>query len=156
MGKISQSIGKSLSIGLFGYSGKEILRETPAVLSSKMWMFGPNLSIDFNEKFIVNLQYIKRSDSNVYIEADDRVEKNVMTQGGFAEVIYAPKGDNSKWYLTGLLNLVDSDLDILDYKSATLHAGYVLRRNVRLVSEYTWLSGEEEYGRFSLGFVSSF
>ena len=33
---------------------------------------------------------------------------DVNTQGGFVEVIYAPKGDMSKWYMTGLLNLVDS------------------------------------------------
>ena len=57
--------------------------------------------------------------------------------GAFAEVIYAPKGDMSKWYLTGLYNWVDSDYNELDYSSATLHAGYLLRRNMRVVGEFT-------------------
>ena len=45
--------------------------------------------------------------------------EDVRTQGAFAEVIYSPKGDMSKWYLTGLINWVDSDYDELDYSSAT-------------------------------------
>jgi hypothetical protein len=80
----------------------------------------------------------------------------VTTQGGYLEAIYAPKGDISKLYFTGLLNWVESNMSTLNYKSATLNIGYLLRRNVRLVTEYTYLSGEEEYGKFSLGFVAAF
>ncbi|MCK7537331.1 MAG: hypothetical protein MZV63_43420 [Marinilabiliales bacterium] len=47
--------------------------------------------------------------------------------GGFAEIIYAPKGDMSKWYMAGLVNLVNSQIDELDYQSATLHLGYLLQ-----------------------------
>jgi hypothetical protein len=156
LGRISQPIGKSLNIGFFGYAGKELILETPNKVYSKIRMFGPSLNLNFNEKFMFNFQYVKRFDSEAYIEADERIEQYVMTQGGFGEIIFTPKGDRSKWYLTGLVNWVNSDLTGLDYKSATLHAGYILRRNVRLVSEYTWLSGEDEYGKFSLGFVSAF
>ena len=62
----------------------------------------------------------------------------------------------SKWYLTGLVNYVDSDLEDLDYTSATLHAGYLLRRNVRLVTEYTYLFTGSKYGKLSAGFSSAF
>jgi hypothetical protein len=62
----------------------------------------------------------------------------------------------STWYLTGLLNWVESDLDLLDYRSATLHAGYLLRRNVRLVTEFTQVFGTYNYGKLSAGFVSAF
>jgi hypothetical protein len=62
----------------------------------------------------------------------------------------------SNWYLTGLANLVDSDLDDLDYKSATFHAGYLLRRNVRLVSEFTQVFSPGSYGKVSVGVVSAF
>lgn len=158
MGRISQPFGKSLSIGIFGYIGRERI-DAPSIatsLNSDIRMFGPNLNLNFNEKLMINLQYVKRSDSWAFIEADDIMEPDIMTQGGFAEVIFSPKGDQSKWYLTGLLNWVDSDLKDLDYKSATLHAGYILRRNVRLVSEFTYLTGEEKYGKFSLGIVSAF
>jgi hypothetical protein len=81
---------------------------------------------------------------------------DVNTQGGFAELIYSPKGDMSKWYLTGLYNWVNSDIDDLDYQAITLHAGYLLRRNLRLVSEYTYQFSGESYGKVNLGFVSAF
>jgi hypothetical protein len=51
---------------------------------------------------------------------------------------------------------VDSDLEDLDYTSATLHAGYLLRRNVRLVTEYTYLFTGSRYGKLSAGFSSAF
>jgi hypothetical protein len=156
MGRISQPIGKYVDIGLFGYWGKQLIKEAPGTVISRIRMFGPSLKLDINEKFIVNLQYAKRTDSEVYIQSDDIIERDVMTQGGFAEVIFTPKGDMSKWYLTGLLNLVDSDIDDLNYRSATLNAGYILRRNVRMFSEITWLQEQDEYVRFSLGFVSAF
>ena len=84
------------------------------------------------------------------------VREDVLTHGGFAEFIFSPKGDMSNWYLTLLGNWVDSDMDELDYSSATLHAGYLLRRNVRLVGEYTYQFSNEEYGRASLGIVAAF
>jgi hypothetical protein len=156
MGRISQPIGKYLDIGIFGYWGKQLLKEAPGSMNSRIRMFGPGMKLDINEKFMVTMLYVRRTDSEVYIQADDVLEHDVMTHGGFAEVIFTPKGDMSKWYITGLLNLVDSDINDLDYKSATLHAGYILRRNVRIFSEFTWLSGVDKYGKLSLGFVSAF
>jgi hypothetical protein len=154
MGRVSQPIDKNREIGFFGYSGKERIRETPDLVNNKIIMFGPSLNLSFNEKLMVNLHYMKRIDSEVYVEADDIIVQDVLTQGGFAEVIFTPKGDISKGYLTSLLNWVDSDLPELDYESATIHAGYIFRRNVRLFSEYTIFSGGA--GRLSLGFVSAF
>jgi len=45
---------------------------------------------------------------------------------------------------------------MLDYRSATLHAGYIIRRNVRLVTEYTRVFSGNPYGKLSGGFVSAF
>jgi hypothetical protein len=84
------------------------------------------------------------------------MHEDVNTQGGFVEVIYSPKGDMSKWYLTGLFNWVESDINNLDYSAATIHAGYLLRRNFRLVSEYTYLFSGTSYGKKNVGFVSAF
>jgi len=81
---------------------------------------------------------------------------DIKTEGGFAEIIYSPKGDRSKWYLTGLINWVESKVNELDYRSATLHAWYLLKRNVRLVSEYTQKFSGTSYGRVNLGFISAF
>jgi hypothetical protein len=159
MGKISQDIGKIVTIGLFGYSGKENLSD-PAALSedvtNKISMLGPDLTLNYNDKLILNIQYVRRMDSEVFTGGDGIAQNDLKTDGGFAELIYSPKGDMSKWYLTGLLNIVESDADALDYRSATFHAGYLLRRNVRIVSEYTYKFSGTSYGRISAGFVSAF
>jgi len=156
MGRINQSIGKKLSVGLFGYYGKENLADTLGIFTNDIRMFGPDLVLNLDDKFVVNLQYVRRTDSDVFIESTGEVKPDILTHGTMAEVIYSPRGDMSTWYLTGLLNWVESDFDALDYRSATLHAGYLLRRNVRLVSEYTYKFSGTSYGKLSLGFVSAF
>jgi len=159
MGKIAQNIGKNLRIGLFGYTGKEILSDPAFVLgdvTNNMTMFGPDLLLNFNDRFILSAQYIRRTDSKAFAGADGTLKDNLATDGGFAEIIYSPKGDMSTWYLTGLVNIINSQADELDYSAATLHAGYLLRRNVRIVSEYTYKFSAPTYGKISAGFVSAF
>jgi hypothetical protein len=153
--KISQPIGDYLELGFFGYFGKEELQETAPALINQASLYGPNLSFTANEILSVNLQYIRRYDSNVQLTPSLYV-KDMTTHGGFAEAIFSPKGDAGNWYFTGLLNWVESDFSELDYKSATLHTGYLIQRNVRLVGEYTYQFAGKEYGRLSLGFVSAF
>lgn len=154
--RLSQSFGDNLTAGVFGYSGKEDLTDTTGMFTSHVKMWGPDLRINFSDKFVVNIQYVKRSDSKVFLETDGSKKTNINTQGGFAEVIYSPKGDLSTWYLTGLYNWVNSDLDELDYSSATLHAGFLLRRNLRLVSEFTYKLSGKKYAKVDLGFVTAF
>jgi len=156
MFRLDQSIGKSISIGFFGYTGKETLNDLTGSFTSEIRMYGPDIRISLDEKFIINAQYVRRTDSRVFLESTGLTVDDVLTNGGFAEVIYAPKGDMSKWYLTGLFNWVDSDLDELDYQSATLHAGYLLRRNLRIVGEYTHQFSGDSYGRVSAGFITAF
>lgn len=155
--KGSQAIGKMIDIGLFGYFGKEALDDSPDGLTNSVIFWGPNLTFNMDEKLVVNMQYARRTDSDVIINGEVvEIKEDVLTHGGFVEIIYSPKGDMSNWYLTLLGNLVDSGIDDLDYSSATLHAGYLLRRNVRLVGEYTYQFSGEEYGRASLGIVAAF
>ena len=154
--RLSQEAGKKLSIGLFGYSGKEDLMGTAGPFTSTITMFGPDIKLNFEDKFVLNLQYVRRTDSEVFLGDLFANATDVLTSGGFAEVIYSPKGDMSKWYLTGLFNWVESELSELDYKSTTLHAGYLLRRNFRFVSEYTWQFSGNSYGRLNAGFISAF
>jgi hypothetical protein len=154
--RISQAIGKNISIGLFGYTGKEILQDNVGQFTSEIRMIGPDLRINLDEKLMLNMQYLRRMDSQVYFDSDATVQEDISTDGGFAELIYAPRGDMSKWYMTGLFNWVNSDFSELDYRSATLHAGYLVRRNIRMVSEYTWQFSGAKYGKVSAGFVSAF
>jgi hypothetical protein len=109
--------------------------------------------------FELNLQYVDRRDGNPYFAVSTLVpSENVKTRGGFAELIYLPKGDDSKWYLAGLYNWVNSDLDVLDYSSATVHFGRMLRRNIRATAEFTYVfdSIYKDYGRFALGLITGF
>jgi hypothetical protein len=154
--KINQGIGNYLSAGFFAYFGKEDLTDTISLFTSEIRMYGPDIVLNFEDKFVINLQYMIRTDSEVFFESDGSKMTDVRTQGGMAEVIYSPKGDMSKWYLTGLINWIDSDIDDLDYSSATLHAGYLVRRNLRMVTEYTHKFSGDRYGKVSAGFVSAF
>jgi hypothetical protein len=154
--KLTQDIGEYASIGFFGYAGKEVLQNSTGNFVNQVKMYGPDLVLDFNEKLIIGLQYLWRSDSDIFLNPEEPMRQDVMTHGGFAEVIFSPRGDMSTWYLNGLLNWVESDLDYLDYRSATLHAGYLIRRNVRLVTEFTQVFSGTPYGKLSAGFVSAF
>jgi hypothetical protein len=157
--KGSQAIGKMIDVGLFGYFGKESVRAEPEDFVNSMNMWGPNLTFNLDEKFILNLQYARRTDSDVMDVENGpypEVKEDVLTHGGFAEFIFAPKGDMSNWYLTLLGNWIDSDMDNLDYSSVSFSAGYLIRRNIRLVGEYTRQFADEEYGRASIGFVAAF
>jgi hypothetical protein len=155
VGYIYQPLGKKVKVGFMGYGGKEHLLGAPDY-DSKIKIFGPNLSLDFNQHLIMNFQYLFRTDSNMFDEVAGVMVTNVGTQGGYLEAIFAPKGDMSKFYLTGLFNLVESDYEPLNYKSATLNFSYVLRRNVRLLTELTWIDSEEKYSKVSAGFMAAF
>ncbi|MBN1639379.1 MAG: hypothetical protein JW866_10450, partial [Ignavibacteriales bacterium] len=78
-----------------------------------------------------------------------------QTKGGMAELIFTPKGDESKWYAAGLFNWIDSEIPNLDYKTSTLHLGYMLRRNIRLTAEFTY-DFENKFGQFGIGVISGF
>ncbi|NMC40102.1 MAG: hypothetical protein GYA43_02855 [Bacteroidales bacterium] len=153
---LNQPLGDVLSIGIMGYLGREIVAGGLNVNKSNIRMFGPSVNLDFNQKLRINAQFIFRTDGRVFNGEETLWMNNAGTSGGYLEAILTPKGDMSKWFLAGLLNYVESDYHPLDYKSATLHIGHLLRRNVRLLSEYSRISGEETYGKLSLGFVAAF
>ena len=148
MGRISQDIIEPLRIGVFGYLGKE---ETNDVVND-LWMVGPDATIVF-DPLELNVQYVERRDKDPYFLGPAAVE--IKTRGAFAELVYRPDGDNSDWYAVGLYNWVESNIGTLDKEAGSLHLGYLLARNIRLVSEYTY-NFTEEYGRFGLGVVSAF
>jgi len=157
--RLNQSVGKSLSVGFFAYTGKELLTD-PALLladiTDDIRIYGPDLKINIEEKLILNMQYIMRTDTKVFHPSGSGLIEDINTHGGFTEVIYAPKGDMSKWYCTGLFNWVESDYNDLDYSSATFHIGYLLRRNVRAVGEYTQKFSGVSYGKINAGLITAF
>lgn len=151
VGRISQDLGEQLRIGAVGYWGKEEKIISDISRLNQLWMFGGDATISI-EPFELNLQYIERNDDNALFEQNKSDKK---TRGGFAELIYLPEGDASKWYSVALFNWIESDFKELNLKQLGLHLGYVLRRNVRLVSEYSQ-NFTDNYGKISLGFVLAY
>ena len=150
--RVSQEVAPAFRLGAFGYSGKE----RPDEVVNSVWMAGGDATLSF-KPFELNLQYVERRDSNPYYDVILPIEK-VMTRGAFAELVYRPKGDDSRWYGAGLFNWVDSDQPDLRYTSATLHYGYLLRRNIRLTVETTYVFQGlyEDYMRLGAGLILGF
>jgi hypothetical protein len=160
LAKLSQDIGDMLTVGAFIYTGKEALEHTVVSdITNKVFMWGPDISFTPTDKWTLNAQYLHRNDSEVFYDISTaRSETDLNTDGAMAELIFSPKGDQSDWYLLGLYNWVESDFDLADYQSATFHAGYLLRRNVRLAAEYTlnFTHSDNTVNKFSFGFISAF
>jgi hypothetical protein len=133
MFRVSQRIAPAVRVGGFGYLGKE----SPEGIDNSVWMAGADATLKA-KPFELSFQYMERRDTNPFF-ADVLPLERIATRGAFAELLYMPKGDDSRWYAAGLFNWVDSDLSDLFYTSVTGHYGYLLRRNVRLVLETTYV-----------------
>ena len=159
-GRISQDAGEHFRIGAMGYWGKEKQENLVGEFygTNEITMFGGDATITF-DPLELNIQYINRMDGNPFfigpliVPEDPR--QDMKTNGGFAELIYRPKGDESDWYLVALYNQIESDDNVLDYKTFSFHLGYLLARNIRLVGEYNH-DIKNEYGKIGLGFVTAF
>ncbi len=166
IGRISQDIGEFLRIGGIFMQGNErndyIKNNQNFELDNKVTAFGPDITINYDNLIELNCQYIIRKDNRKILNTVRNSE--IETKGIMAELIYTPERDKSDWYAAAIANWIESDKDQLYdyeqylYKSATLHFGYLLKRNFRLTLEGTYdLSKKNnEYGRFSIGFVSAF
>ena len=152
MGRISQDAGEHLRIGALGYWGKEkpIEQFEPSDATNELWMLGGDATINF-EPLELNLQYVERNDGNPYFGPTI----DLKTRGAFAELIYRPDGDDSKWYAVGLFNWIESDQSDLNYKTLSGHLGYLVKRNIRLVGEFSY-DFKQEYAKIGVGFVTAF
>jgi hypothetical protein len=152
--RVSQDLGDYFRAGGFSYFGKEVQEG----FANSLWMLGADATITA-KPFELNFQYVERRDDNPYFAVNDIVPlKKVNTRGAFAEAIFLPKGDDSKWYMVGLYNWVNSDIDELDYSSATVHYGRLLRRNIRATAELTYVfdSIYKDHARLALGLITAF
>lgn len=153
MGRISQDVGEHLRLGAMGYWGKEKAFEQPEVdeTTNELWLLGGDATVSF-DPLEFNFQYVERNDGNPYFSP---ITIDLKTRGAFAELVYRPDGDDSKWYAVGLFNWIESDQTDLNYKTLSGHLGYVLRRNIRLVGEISY-DFKKEYAKIGVGFVTAF
>ena len=150
--RVSQEVAPAFRVGAFGFLGKERPEETV----NSVTMFGGDATLSV-KPFELNVQYVERRDTNPFFATILPIEK-VMTRGAFAELVYLPKGDDSRWYGAGLFNWVDSDQLDLRYSAATAHIGYLLRRNVRVTAEatYAFRGPYGEHLRLGTGLIFGF
>ena len=163
MGRISQDAGEHFRIGAMGYYGKEQNELTEGINGiyttyypqNELWMLGGDATITF-DPIELNLQYVERNDNNptfLYNQANPIPE--IATRGAFAEMIYRPDGDDSKWYAVCLFNWIESEFTDLNYKTLSAHLGYVFRRNIRMIVETNY-DFKKEFATFSVGVVTAF
>jgi hypothetical protein len=149
--RVSQDLGDYFRLGGFAYVGKE----EENGIGNSLWFLAADATVSA-APFELNLQYVERRDGNPYFTLAN--DPAVKTRGGFAELVYLPKGDDSRWYLAGLCNWVHSDIGELDYSSATIHIGRLLRRNIRATAEFTYVfdSVYDDHGRLAFGLTTGF
>src|SRR6056297_3653602 len=160
VGRISQDIGDYLRLGAFAYTGREKQQNNfNTEITNDVFIWGPDLTLSTANMFELNAQYLIRADSKVFPSESSLItHNNIQTSGLMAELLFMPKGDDSNWYLMGMFNDVQGDYNEVEYRSYTLHVGYLLKRNVRLAAEYSLVDDYNwnNYNKFNVGFVSGF
>lgn len=145
--RVSQDIGEHARVGAFGYAGSQKL----VGVQNDTRMFGPDMTLSLTN-FELNAQYVIRTDDHPFFVAA-RDEKE--TSGGFAEVIYSPEGDRSRWVAAALYNFVTSDISGLETNTVSLTGTYLLSRNLRLMGEYAY-DLEGKANKLTTGIVAAF
>lgn len=147
--RISQGVGDFASVGAYYYSGKE------KVVGGGEWTnevsyWGPDFNIGAGPMDLT-FQYLVRKDSDPLFNDGGEIE----TTGIVTELVFSPKLDRSRFYMTALYNKIESDLEYMEYETATISGTYMIARNLRLIVEYT-RDLYRDANRFVLGTVSGF
>lgn len=172
--RVSQDVGQ-LRVGGFGYFG----RERSDGFSNTIRVFGPDATIPLGTGGELNLQYLRRTDSNPFYGscsianpcpggATSSFETTV--DAAMAEVVLWPQGPAGRLFFTGLFNWIDSDEPVVSlrlgeqneapgylrrYRTANVGAHYMMRRNIRLLGETGW-DFDLDRARFVTGFNLAF
>ncbi len=140
-----------LMLGGFWYATREQITLGGAPFENEVSMLGPDLVLGLMEgNLTFTGQYLRRTDSNPGFGLND-----AETTGMVAELTWLPQGEDGRWAAIALYNQVTSDDAVVEYETATFSASYLLRRNLRLMAEYT-RDLALEADRIILGFVSGF
>lgn len=149
--RLSRDFGP-LRFGLFGYSGEE---DGPdGARSNEIVYWGPDLTLTPHEDWVLNLQYLERSDDDPLFLGPS-LATDFDTRGGFAELLWFPQGLDGKWSLAALYNQVDSDDPAAERDDLALSLGYLMARNIRFVGE-VGRDLLDDTNRASVGVVAAF
>ncbi len=151
--RLSQSIGENFRVGCFGYDGSE----KRSGLSNDISMYGVDFTVNLHKKWDFNFQYVYREDDNPFFVIDNGGK--IETKGGFAELVYMPEAEASKWYCVALYNWITSDQTELEMKSFTFHYGYVYKRNMRFTCELSYVYDDpnfDDHLKVAVGLIAAF
>ena len=172
--RLSQDIGP-MRLGAFGYYG----REQADGVKSYIRVLGPDGTIPLGSVAELNFQLLRRWDDDPFLGSCSVASPcpggattpfSTTSDAAMAEVIYWPRGQGGRWWVTGLWNYLDADAPVLSLRLgeedtalgylSRYHTGgvglhYVYRRNVRLLGETSW-DFEREQARFVTGFSLAF
>ncbi len=146
--RVLQGFGDLFSLGGFVYIGKE--QPASSTYTNEVTYMGPDIGIGVGPLAFTG-QYLLRTDSDPTFSDGEEIE----TSGICAELIYMPRGEQSRWMMTGLYNRIDSDLDVHDFETWTLSGTVLVARNLRLILEGT-RDAEREANRLVFGVTSAF
>lgn len=114
-----------------GYYGKE----EGDGLANAVSYIGPDIRVR-TAKAELMLQYLRRSDSNPLF-TDGVQDKKHKTDAYLGELIISPYGEGGRLFFALAYNQIKSCFQENNYKSITLNMSYLLRRNLKLISEYS-------------------
>lgn len=150
--RLSQSIGP-VRVGGIGYFGKGFEWTFSRWVENMHHYWGVDGTIDIGDRVQINGQFLERYDENPFYYIVSPVD--VTTRAGLLEVVWAVNGGMGRPFVTFLYNNIDSEYSPLDYRSETLNVSYLLRRNLRLMAETTFMEENEKW-RFVSGFSAAF
>jgi len=70
-----------LSLGFLHTQERRGLPILSVHFNNKILMYGPDMKLNFEDKFVLNVQYIFRTDSHVFDENEGVAYNDVTTQG---------------------------------------------------------------------------
>ena len=147
--RLARMFGDRLRLGVFTYWGKT----SAADGANRTYYVGPDVVVNFSDRLQLNVEYLERRDDNPLFTAAPGAEWE--TRGGFAELVYQPRGPDGPWALTGLYSKVSSDDQQARSESISGSVSYLLARNIRGLVE-AGRDLEHEAGRVSVGIVAAF
>ena len=160
-GHFSRDFGP-LRLGIFGYYGVE---EGPAEVNDDILQWGPDATLPLGSVGELNVQYLRRTDSNPLFLAT-APDEDATVDAAFAEIILWPQGPSGRLFLTALYNQVESenapfsvrlgeDAALEQYRVGSLGASWLLARNLRGLAEVGYdLDGDDV--KFTLGAMAAF
>jgi len=136
-------------LGVLGYRGRT---ETDAAENVTTYL-GPDLVADLGERWQLSACYLQRRDDDPFFTGDAALD--VETDGGFAELLFFPQGQDGRWTLAALYNTITSDDPAAEYESVALSSNLLLARNAKLLFEVA-RDLQHDATRVTIGAVTAF